>query len=133
MQYAEEFTRDIKKLVSDLVRRFPQDPIAARIHKRTVLAADMLPTCLIDEVGPVLYKYRKQIDAGDSSFFIKNEYDAELSNAVDKEKMGMAAYLIPMLKRAWSEQLNANEQQAYIAISQNLLDNYMEYLDQRRS
>jgi hypothetical protein len=127
--HVDAFGRHMKTLIRDLARRFPNDAMISRIQKRANLAAEMTPTWLIEEVGPMLFEYNEQIYTGDAAFFIENDYDREFRSAVNAEKIGMAKYLIPMIKRAWNEQLTEAEKGQYITTIQDLLDEYMEYLD----
>jgi hypothetical protein len=125
--YVEEFNRVLKKMTCDLVVRYPTDATIGRAKKRILLAIDIEPIFIIDEVGPYLYRYREGIYAGDADFFIENDYDAELKESVNAEKADLVSYIIPKVKTAWGE-AGADQREAYKVAVQDLLDVYLEYL-----
>jgi hypothetical protein len=125
--HIEDFNGVLKKLTCGLVVRFPADPSIARAKKRIMLAIDLDPVFIIEAIGPYLYEYRDQVYAGNDSFFLANDYDAELRDSVDPEKAGLAAHIIPKVKQAWAS-APAAEQAVYTETVQTLLDSYVEYL-----
>jgi len=123
----EEFNSILKKLTCDLVIRYPNDATIARAKKRIMLAIDIDPVFIITNVGPYLFKYKDEIYAEDSEFFMENDYDADLKASADAESADLSAYIIPKVKMSWRESGPA-EQAAYLSIVQNLLDAYLDYL-----
>jgi len=124
---AGEFNSIIKKLILELSILYPSDTTIRQIKKRIFLIIDIDPIRIIDIVGPYLYKYREKIYAGDSDFFTKNDYDAELNYAEDIEKANIAAYIIQKVKIAWVKS-DFDQKESYKNIIQTLLDIYLEYL-----
>lgn len=124
--FVEEFNRILKGLTTSLAVRFPADALVARVKKRVLLAADFDPARVVDAVGPYLYRYRDAIFAGDSRFFLENDYDAEVGRAA-AGNADLATHIIPKVKSAWA-QSDPAQRAAYTAAVQDLLDNYIEYL-----
>lgn len=122
----EEFNRNLKRLACDLAVYYPTDAAINRIKKQLMLTIDLNPACAIDAVGPLLYTYRHQINAGDDSFFLQKEYNSDLSRC-KHEKAEVIAYIIPKVKEAWGGE-DADKKQMYREAVQDLLGTYVEYL-----
>ena len=79
IEHIHNFCHTIKVITTDLMKRFPNDPIVYRAHKRIITIIQIDPKLVIDMCGPYLYQYRDKIYSDDvdesSSFFIENEYD----------------------------------------------------------
>jgi hypothetical protein len=136
--YAEQFNHTLKVLTCDLARRYPNDAMVYRAEKRIMAVVDFYPLFVIDEVGPYLYKYRKQIfalhdanaAAAAEAFFMDNTYDTDLKASVNQEKADMVSYIIPKAKEC-ARSLPALEKQQYIDAIVSLLDDYIEYLSEK--
>ena len=131
VEYVNGFCHTIKVITTDLMRRFPEDPIVYRAHKRIVTIIGIDPKLVIDICGPYLYQYRDKIYSDDvdesSSFFIENEYDREIKESSGGEKLELAKYIIPKMKEC-ALTLPYDEKKQYKEFASNLLDDYIEYL-----
>ena len=130
IQFVESFNHALKVLARDLAKRYPTDAMVFRAQKRitTIIAVD--PLLVIDTVGPYLYSDREQIynlDEQAESFFLENDFDAELKASVDHEKADMVSYLIPKAKEC-ARTLPPAEKEEYKSLVVSLLDDYIEYL-----
>lgn len=125
------FNRGIKLLVSDLHERNKNDPVVHRVKTKVFAAVDFQPVLVVDIVGGYLLPYAEQIYADTATaerFFIKNEFDGELAEAVDKEKLDFSKYVIPLVKSAWRS-LPADKKDDYRSRVQGLLTDYLDYKD----
>ena len=131
IEYVNSFCHTIKIISTDLMRRFPNDPMVYRAHKRITTIINIDPKLVIDVCGPYLYEYRDKIYADDieesSSFFVENEYDREIKENTGGEKLELAKYIIPKMKEC-ALSLPRDEKQEYKDLSINLLDDYIEYI-----
>ena len=131
VEYVNSFCQTIKIIATDLTRRFPNDPMVYRAHKRIITIIGLDPKMVIDVCGPYLYEYRDKIYADDvdesSSFFVENDYDREIKNSSGGEKLELAQYIIPKMKEC-ALTLPLDEKQQYKDLSVNLLDDYIEYI-----
>ena len=131
VEHINNFCHTIKIITTDLMRRFPEDPIVYRAHKRVITIIGIDPKLVIDICGPYLYQYRDKIYADDvdesSSFFIENEYDREIKESSGGEKLELAKYIIPKMKEC-ALTLPYDEKKQYKDFATNLLDDYIEYL-----
>lgn len=125
--HVEDFNGILRRLTADLAVRYPADATVDRAKKRIMMAIDVDPVFIIDNVGPYLYQYRNEIYAGDTAFFVTNSYDAELKQSVNAEKADLVSYIIPKVKEAWGV-VGPEQQAAYLDTVQTLLDAYVEYL-----
>jgi hypothetical protein len=127
-----DFNRIMKKMVCDLVILYPQDATIDRAKKRVLLAIDLYPICIIEAVGPYLFAYKEGVYAGDTDFFLENDYDLELAEAVNTDKADLVHYIIPKIKTSWRES-DAPRREAYKESTQTLLDIYLDFLALRLS
>jgi hypothetical protein len=131
IQYIHNFCHTIKVITTDLMKRFPNDPIVYRAHKRIITIIQIDPKLVIDMCGPYLYQYRDKIYSEDvdesSSFFIENEYDKEIKENSGGEKLELAKYIIPKMKEC-ALSLPYDEKKQYKEFTSNLLDDYIEYM-----
>jgi hypothetical protein len=131
VEYVNGFCHTIKVITTDLMRRFPEDPVVYRAHKRIVTIIGIDPKMVIDICGPYLYQYRDKIYSDDvdesSSFFIENEYDKEIKEYSGGEKLELAKYIIPKMKEC-ALTLPYDEKKQYKEFASTLLDDYIEYL-----
>lgn len=131
VEYVNGFCHTIKVITTDLMRRFPEDPVVYRAHKRIVTIIGIDPKMVIDICGPYLYQYRDKIYSDDidesSSFFIENDYDREIKESSGGEKLELAQYIIPKMKEC-ALSLPYDEKKQYKEFASNLLDDYIEYL-----
>ena len=131
IEHIHGFCNTLKIISTDLMRRFPQDPIVYRAHKRIITIIGIDPKLVIDICGPYLYQYRDKIYSDDvdesSSFFIENEYDKEIKENTGGEKLELAKYIIPKMKEC-ALTLPYDEKKQYKEFASNLLDDYIEYL-----
>ena len=127
IEYVESFNHTLKVLARDLAKRYPNDAMVFRAHKRSTTVIAVNPLLVIDTVGPYLYSYREQIYNLDEAFFLENDFDAELKASVDQDKADMVSYLIPKAKEC-ARTLPPNEKEEYKALVVSLLDDYIEYL-----
>ena len=63
VEYVNSFCQTIKIISTDLLRRFPNDPMVYRAHKRVTTIIGLDPKLVIDVCGPYLYEYREKIYA----------------------------------------------------------------------
>jgi hypothetical protein len=127
MRYVDNFNSNLRILVRDLAKRYPNDAIVFRMQKRVMTVISMDPLLVIKDVGSKLYKYREQIYAADETFFLENSFDAELKAAASQEKADMISYLIPRVKEL-VRSLPAAEKTEYIELVVSLLDDYIEFI-----
>ena len=131
IEHIHGFCNTLKIISTDLMRRFPQDPIVYRAHKRIITIIGIDPKLVIDICGPYLYQYRDKIYSDDvdesSSFFIENDYDREIKENTGGEKLELAKYIIPKMKEC-ALSLPLDEKKQYKDFAANLLDDYVEYL-----
>jgi len=131
IEYVNNFCHTIKIITTDLVRRFPEDPVVYRAQKRINAIISIDSKMVIDLCGPYLYQYRDKIYSDDvdesSSFFIENDYDKEIKEASGGEKLELAKYIIPKMKEC-ALSLPYEEKKQYKEFASNLLDDYIEYL-----
>ena len=131
IEHIHNFCHTIKVITTDLMKRFPNDPIVYRAHKRIITIIQIDPKLVIDMCGPYLYQYRDKIYSDDvdesSSFFIENEYDKEIKEASGGEKLELATYIIPKMKEC-AVSLPLEEKAQYKDFATSLLDDYIEYL-----
>jgi hypothetical protein len=131
VQFVDSFCHTIKIITTDLMRRFPEDPVVYRAHKRIITIIGIDPKAVIDICGPYLYQYRDKIYSEDvdesSSFFIENDYDREIKENTGGEKLELAKYIIPKMKEC-AVSLPYDEKKQYKDFASNLLDDYIEYL-----
>jgi hypothetical protein len=131
IEYVNGFCHTIKVITTDLMRRFPEDPVVYRAHKRIITIIGIDPKMVIDICGPYLYQYRDKIYSDDidesSSFFIENEYDREIKESSGGEKLELAQYIIPKMKEC-ALTLPLDEKKQYKEFAINLLDDYIEYV-----
>jgi len=131
IEYVNGFCHTIKVITTDLMRRFPEDPVVYRAHKRIITIIGIDPKMVIDICGPYLYQYRDKIYSDDvdesSSFFIENEYDREIKESSGGEKLELAQYIIPKMKEC-ALTLPLDEKRQYKEFAINLLDDYIEYV-----
>ena len=131
IEYVNSFCQTIKIISTDLMRRFPSDPVVYRAHKRIITIIGLDPKLVIDVCGPYLYEYRAKIYADDvdesSSFFTENEYDKEIKEASGGEKLELAKYIIPKMKEC-ALTLPRDEKEQYKELAIRLLDDYVEYI-----
>lgn len=131
--YIESFNRVLRGLALALNDRYPDDAMVARAHRRIVTLISISPLAAIDLAGPYLYSYRDQIYAaeadpdGAGSFFIENEYDAELRESIDQGRVDLVRYIIPLVKDC-TRAMDLAEKKEYVEMVVLLLDNYIEYL-----
>jgi hypothetical protein len=128
VDYILEFNSNLRALTLKLTLKFPDDPDMTRAQKRVLLAVRDFPEWVVSDVGMHMYKYRKQIIAGDTSFFLENDYDGELRQAAaeDPEKAKLTALIIPRLKAAWKK-AGAPERAELKLKAENLLYAYIDY------
>ena len=131
IEHINNFCHTIKVISTDLMRRFPNDPMVYRAHKRIITIINIDPKLVIDVCGPYIYEYRDQIYADDISetttFFVENDYDREIKENTGGEKLELAKYIIPKMKEC-ALSLPPDEMQQYKDLSTNLLDDYVEYI-----
>jgi len=131
IEFVNNFCHTIKIITTDLMRRFPDDPVVYRAHKRIITIISIDPKMVIDLCGPYLYQYRDKIYSEDvdesSSFFIENEYDKEIKESSGGEKLELAKYIIPKMKEC-ALSLPFDEKKQYKEFASNLLDDYIEYI-----
>ena len=130
MSSVENFNRNLKLLVADLVRRVPKDAQIARLQRRVAAAIDLSPLSAIEAAGPYLYSYRAVIysDDGPLAFFLDSPFDAELrAAAAGKPDAPSAAHILPIVK-AVVRGLTPAQQLGYCATVVELLDDYIEFL-----
>jgi len=131
VQYITSFCHTITIIATDLMKRFPNDPVVYRAHKRIVTIIKMDPKMVIDLCGPYLYQYRDKIYAEDvdesSSFFIENDYDKEIKESSGGEKLELAQYIIPKMKEC-ALALPYDEKKQYKDFVTSMLDDYIEYV-----
>ena len=131
--YAERFNHNLKLLAHDLLKRYPNDAKIYRAEKRIMFVISVEPLAVIECSGPYLYQYRNQIyDGAMTSFFLENEFDGDINASVDVEKADMVAYIIPKAKECMRN-LDAETLEVYKELVINLLDDYIEYVDKKRS
>lgn len=128
--HISEFNRILKRLTCKLATYYPSDATIYRVKERILTSMSMMPLSIIDEVGPHLYKYRYEIYAENTNFFIENDYDSELkrnANSNNSEKINLVSYVIPKVKEAWraSDEMERSDYQETV---QDLLDIYVNYL-----
>lgn len=129
-QYIESFSHHLKVLTRDLAKRYPSDAMVFRVQKRIITGVAINPVYVINIVGPYLYKYREQIynlDANAEAFFLENDFDAELKECVNQDKVDMISYLIPKVKEC-ARGLPPDDKKEYFALVTAMLDDYIEYL-----
>lgn len=126
LQHVESFNRRIKILTNDLVKRFPNDATIARIQKRINLSIDVTPLFVIKTTGEYLYAFKDQIYKADADFFLENDYDREVKQAVNEEKADLAKYVMPKVKEAWRK-LDEDSRKEYAEYVAALLDDYIDY------
>jgi len=132
--FAERYNQNLKLLARDLIKRYPNDPKIYRAEKRVMFIIAVEPLAVIECSGPYLYQYREQIYDTDNmtSFFLQAEFDRDLNASVDTEKADMAAYIIPKAKECMRT-LDPETLEVYKELVINLLDDYIEYVDKKRS
>ena len=131
VEYVNNFCQTVKIISTDLMKRFPNDPIVHRAHKRIITIISIDPKLVIDMCGPYLYQYRDKIYSEDvdesSSFFIENDYDKEIKENSGGEKLELAKYIIPKMKEC-ALSLPLEEKKQYKDFVSSLLDDYIEYI-----
>jgi hypothetical protein len=130
--HVNEFNKNLKLLVRELHKRFPNDPTVFRIKQRIMTAIDIEPLFVLKIVGPYLYNYREQIfslnnDDKSEDFFLENSYDSEIKASINEKKAELVTYLIPKVKEC-IKLLEPSEKKEYKQLVINLLDEYIEYL-----
>jgi len=126
----EGFNSGIRTLVSKLAEIYPDDAMVYRIRKRINLALDVDPLFIVNITGPQLLRYSEKIYAKDFTFFVANDYDAELKESVDAGRMEAAAYLIPKVKES-AVALPEDERKKYMEVIVDMLDNYIDFVAER--
>lgn len=124
----EVFAATLRTLTNDLVQRRPNDATIWRAHRRITTGISIDPLGVVNTVGPYLYKYRDQIynfDSNVEEFFMANNFDTELMEGVEQERVDLAAYIIPVVKEI-ARDLPREEKQPYIDAVVNMLDHYLE-------
>lgn len=132
-EHVEQFNRNLKVIIQDVVARYPQDASIYRARQRVMTVIALDPLYVIDLVGKYLFSYREEIYALETGgieaekFFLENSYDAELRAAVSREKVDLVNYFMPKLKEC-VRALEADEKEDYKKRVVALLDNYVNYL-----
>jgi len=139
IEYVNRFNRNIKLLTIDLANRYPTDATVYHANRRIIAAVNYSPLLVVDEAGPYLYRYRKEVFALEQQgpaaeaaekAFMENSYTEELQSAKDRELANMSAYIINLAK-ATITKLEPKKKQEYKKIVIALLDDYIEYLNAR--
>jgi len=127
----DRFNRNLRILSRDLNRRYPNDPMVYRAHQRTLMVIAANPTFVIEQVGPYLARYHREIyefTPEVERFFLANTFDSELKAGVVAEKVDLVSYVIPKVKEAAiGETPEVREQYRQVVIE--LLDDYLEYTE----
>jgi hypothetical protein len=124
----EAFVSTLRTLTADLVRRRPEDATIWRANRRILTGISVDPLAVVRAVGPYLFKYREQIynfDEDVEAFFLENDYDDELMAGVERDKVDLAAYIIPVVKQI-ARDLPREDKQPYVDAVVELLDVYIE-------
>jgi hypothetical protein len=121
------FNRRTKLLAVDLSQRHKSDVLIWRAKERAMTVINYNPTFVMEIVGEYLFQYRDKIYEGDESFFLENDYDAELKAGVKEEKVDQSRYIIPKVKETWKT-LTDKDKESYWALVNGLLDDYVDYL-----
>jgi hypothetical protein len=124
--HVNAFNSGVRRMIGDLSRRRPNDPVVHRVAQRVRLAIDTLPITVIDLVGYYLYQYREQVYAGNDAFFVNNTYDDDIRAAVDQERVDLTMLMIPKVKDTWAT-LDAGEKQQLRELVCRILDEYIDY------
>ena len=124
------FVSTLRRLMTTLATRNPNDIIVVRAQKRLSLAADTVPVTIMEIAGPYLYQYRKDILNEDPAvwgrFFQPGAFEKDLAAAEDVTKRDAAEYLIPKIQEIVGG-MAAEKQEEYIETVRNLLDDYMDW------
>jgi hypothetical protein len=127
LRHLEKFNAGFRGLMREIADTFPQDAVFARAKARAIAAIDLLPTSIINEVGPILMAYGKQIYAKSEQFFVENDYDREFKQATDSKKIESARYLL-VKARSHILTLDPATKAQYFEQVTLLLDAYVDYL-----
>jgi len=131
MDCINRFNQRVKLLTLDMYKRFPDDALVYRAKERIMVAAEMDPVFIIENVGRYLYKFREQILKRNGDFFIESEYDADFKAAADKSQVELSVYIIPKAKEAYIK-LSKKEKEDYIDMVVGMLKDYIRYLAGRK-
>ena len=120
----------LKKLCCELAVAYPHDPMVSRAKKRVMLAIDIDPHSVFQTVGRHLFVYRNEIYGSDIKFFIEASYSDEIDNTAKKNQdlANMSSLIISRIKSLISA-VDVTRQKAYMGMVQQLLDNYVDFVD----
>ena len=128
-QLMEDFCKYMKRLSSDLMRRFPHDVTCATIHRKISVAVAHLPERILRAVGTYLVKYAEKVQAADYDFFLKSTFATDFPQDREMdEKERLCMYTIELVKEHWNK-LNDKEKKDYHQITLGLLYCYCDFIE----
>ena len=128
-----EFNTHAKQLGLDLIRRFPNDPKVAAIHRRVKIATETLPDFVIQVAGEQLAVYVDTIFSDDPrewARFFEDEtvFEEQISSAETPENEEAARYLVPKIQ-ALAKEESMDVKREYIEKIRAMIDLYESWLE----
>lgn len=136
VEIIESFIRTLRRLTTEMMARFPDDPIVAQAKRQISVAADMIPSQIVSqEVGPYLYKYRDYILSEDREmaerFFLPLDFEEDIEQLDDTDRAQTTRHIIRRVKDAW-QVVPEEDKNRYHEEVQSLLYDYIDFEAQRQ-
>lgn len=126
------FHKELKGLMTNLVKLQPGDAVVARTQKRLVLACDITPLQIVEWTGATIFTYMDSVYSDDPeewSKFLDPEtslFDAPLGENTQATNQEDAKYLISRVQDIVRPMSEA-DRRSYIERVRRLLDLYLDY------
>jgi sulfur relay (sulfurtransferase) DsrC/TusE family protein len=124
----DRYNKNIKMLLKIMQTKLPNDIEVNDINKRLNTALSFDPLFILTESGPYLFKYKKQIEEKNMTFFInKDDWSDDIAAVNNKDDSELSHNIINKIKNIW-KYLNDKEKNVIYNITESLLSDYCNHL-----
>jgi DNA-directed RNA polymerase specialized sigma subunit len=124
----DRYNKNIKMLLKIMQTKLPNDIEVNDINKRLNTALSFDPLFILTESGPYLFKYKKQIEEKNMTFFInKDDWSDDIAAVNNKDDSELSHNIINKIKNIWKN-LNDKEKNVIYNITESLLSDYCNHL-----
>jgi hypothetical protein len=125
------FVRDLNKIVVDVCRKNDRDRDLRELRDKFFVVRKENPNGLVEIAGPYIWKYRKQIESRDASFFLTNSFEDDIigsspNGVAEVSEFSDVPVLLQKIKKTW-HQFDEDEKSVVMKTVANLLKNYSLY------
>jgi PBP1b-binding outer membrane lipoprotein LpoB len=131
-RYVNEFLAYLKKLVADMVRTFPTDPVVARIKNKVTAGAEVNPEKVMTLIGEALASFEEKLESRDEDYFLNNDFKDLADDAKNEEHKRDGLHLADSVKKMYKS-LPATRREEYMDMLNDMLDLFYEAVSLART